>query len=164
MNPKIAIMTDDPGWHGAQLRAAMQIAGYESRFVSLKDCQLCTASTGPGIKMPGFENRLPDGVFVRGVPGGSLEEVIFYLDILHGLEALGVSVYNNTRAIERTVDKAMTSFLLHQAGIPTPVSQTVAGIEHAKAGLQGTDRRSSAGLQAFVWFPGQRYSTHSKHG
>ena len=132
MNPMIAIITDEPGWHGAQLQAALQLAGYESRFVSLKECQLCTASRGPGIKMPGFEKRLPDGVFVRGVPGGSLEEVIFYLDILHGLEALGVSVYNNTRAIERTVDKAMTSFLLFQAGLPTPAARVVAGFDAAK--------------------------------
>ncbi|MCH9048502.1 MAG: RimK family alpha-L-glutamate ligase [Proteobacteria bacterium] len=29
-------------------------------------------------------------------------------------------MYNNPRGIERTVDKAMTSFLLKQAGLPTP--------------------------------------------
>lgn len=149
MNPRIAIITDEPGWHGAQLRDAMQLAGYESRFVSLKDCMLHTTSAGPGIKMPGFESRLPDGVFVRGVPGGSLEEVIFYLDILHGMEALGVCVYNNTRAIERTVDKAMTSFLLHQAGIATPASQVVAGIERAKT----TARRELAAGHELVYKP-----------
>ena len=32
----------------------------------------------------------------------------------------GVIVYNNPRSIEKTVDKAMTSFLLKQAGLPTP--------------------------------------------
>jgi RimK family alpha-L-glutamate ligase len=70
--------------------------------------------------MKGFEDRLPEGVFVRGIPGGSLEQVTFYLDVLHGLERLGITVYNGARAIERTVDKAMTSFMLHQAAIPTP--------------------------------------------
>jgi tetrahydromethanopterin:alpha-L-glutamate ligase len=33
-----------------------------------------------------------------------------------------VAVYNNGRAIERTVDKAMTSFLLHRENIPTPTT------------------------------------------
>jgi len=33
---------------------------------------------------------------------------------------LGVKVYNSGRAIERTVDKAMTSLMLHHKSIPTP--------------------------------------------
>ncbi len=71
---------------------------------------------------PGYEDRLPDGVFVRGVPGGTLEQVVLRLDVLHALKLLGVPVYNDGRAIERTVDKAMTSFVLASAGIPTPAT------------------------------------------
>jgi RimK family alpha-L-glutamate ligase len=36
------------------------------------------------------------------------------------LKQLGVLIYNDGRAIERTVDKAMTSFLLQQNNITTP--------------------------------------------
>lgn len=72
------------------------------------------------ILLPGFDQEPPVGVFVRGVPGGTLEQVILRLDVLHGLRDLGLIVYNDARAIERTVDKAMTSFLLKRAGIPTP--------------------------------------------
>ena len=72
------------------------------------------------VVVPGFDRRMPDGVFVRGVPGGSLDEVVFYLDVLHALQSLGVPVYNDARAIERTVDKGMTSFLLRQARVATP--------------------------------------------
>lgn len=36
------------------------------------------------------------------------------------LKMLGVSIYNDGKAIERTVDKAMTSFLLHKNGIASP--------------------------------------------
>jgi RimK family alpha-L-glutamate ligase len=46
--------------------------------------------------------------------------VTLRLDVLHVLKTLGVVVYNEARAIERTVDKAMTSVLLKHAGIPTP--------------------------------------------
>jgi RimK family alpha-L-glutamate ligase len=82
--------------------------------------------------MPGFVDRLPDSVFVRGVPGGTLEQVIARLDVLHALKLLGVPVYNDARAIERTVDKAMTSFLLAHAGVATPPTWTLEPEEQAR--------------------------------
>ncbi len=60
------------------------------------------------------------GLVVRGIPTGSLEQVIFRVDVLHRLENLGVKVVNSATAIERTVDKFYTSTLLEDAGLPTP--------------------------------------------
>lgn len=117
--PKVAIITDAPGWHGAQIKEALVAHGLSSQYVSSMDCQMDIGTSNTQITLPGF-NALPLAVFVRGVPGGTLEQVIFRLNILHLLSNLGVVVYNNARGIERTVDKAMTSFLLQQAGIPTP--------------------------------------------
>jgi RimK family alpha-L-glutamate ligase len=117
---QIAIITDEPGWHGAQLRKAFATHGHACRFVSLTDCGFDLKSSRFGVCVPGFQRQLPAGVFVRGVPGGSLEQVVLYLDVLHALRELGVVVYNDAHAIERTVDKAMTSFLLRRAGVPTP--------------------------------------------
>jgi RimK family alpha-L-glutamate ligase len=118
--PEVAILTDDPGWHGARLREAFASRGIEIRFASLRDCRFDLHRAGRDVVVPGFDGRLPDGVFVRGVPGGTLEQVVLRLDVLHALKLLGVPVYNDGRAIERTVDKAMTSFVLANAGIPTP--------------------------------------------
>ena len=120
LQPQIAIITDDPGWHGNELSVALQNHGLGSHYLSLTECQFAFDDTDSMIMLPGFENRLPLGVFVRGVPGGSLDQVIFRLDILHALVGMGVTVYNEPRAIERTVDKAMTTLLLKQAGLPTP--------------------------------------------
>lgn len=128
---QLAIFTDDPGWHGARLKRAFAARGFDSRYVSLAACRLHLQGDGPPIVIPGFEDKLPAGAFVRGVPGGSLEQVTFYLDILHGLKHLGIPVYNDARAIERTVDKGMTSFLLRQAGIPTPATWVVNSREEA---------------------------------
>lgn len=127
---RIVIFTDDPGWHGARLKRAFAAKGYESVYASLTLCQL-NMDSGLPILIPGFENRLPNGAFVRGVPGGSLEQVVFYLNILHGLKHLGLTVYNDARSIERTVDKGMTSFLLKSAGIPTPAAWVVNSLEQA---------------------------------
>lgn len=119
---RIAIITDDPGWHGKRLREALAARGYASQYVSLTGCRLELDGAVPPVYLPDFAGCLPHGVFVRGLPGGTLEEVTFRLDILHALQLLGVTVYNDGRAIERTVDKAMTSFLLRRAGISTPAT------------------------------------------
>ncbi len=116
----IPIFTDDPGWHGKRLSQAFAARGREAVFISLKDCALDLTQGSAGVVIPGFEDGLPQGAFVRGVAGGTLQQVIARLDILHALKMLGVRVYNDGRAVERTVDKAMTSLLLHLNGVPTP--------------------------------------------
>lgn len=121
---RIPVFTDDPGWHGKRLQEAFAKRGYDAVFVSLKDCGFDlthgdSTHRSAGIKIPTFDT-LPQGVFVRGVPGGTLQQVVARLDILHALQMLGVQVYNDGVAIERTVDKAMTSFLLHHHKISTP--------------------------------------------
>src|SRR5258706_11507523 len=119
---RVVILTDDPGWHGARLRDAFESRDVEARFASLRDCRFDLRRPGRSVVLPGFEDHLPGGVFVRGVPGGTLEQVVLRLDVLHALKLLGVPVYNDGRAIERTVDKAMTSFVLANAGIATPAT------------------------------------------
>ena len=119
---RIAIFTDDPGWHGKQLRLAFASRGYSCEYVSLTECKFSIERGRIPVLIPGFEQALPDAAFVRGVPGGSLEEVVMYLDVLHALKAMNIPVYNDGHAVERSVDKGMTSFLLHNAGLPTPMT------------------------------------------
>ena len=116
---KVAIVTDTPGWHGEQLNKSLKEHGIASSYLSLTDCLIEITRDAHDIKLPGFD-ELPLGVFVRGIPGGSLEQVIFRLDLLHGLYDLGVTIFNTPKSIERTVDKPLTSILLNRAGLPTP--------------------------------------------
>lgn len=117
---QVAIITDDPGWHGRRLKEALKRHGLEGCYLSLMDAGLTVDDAGARVTLPYFESNPPLGVFIRGIPGGTLEQVIFRLDILHLYVETGVTVFNAPRAIERTVDKAMTSFLLRHAGLPTP--------------------------------------------
>lgn len=110
--------------------------------MALRDCTLDIQPGRGGVSIPGFTEQLPQGAFVRGVPGGTLQQVILRLDILHALQFLNVHVYNNGRAIERTVDKAMTSFLLHGMNIPTPKTWICESREHA---YSITQRETMAG-------------------
>lgn len=132
---RIPVFTDDPGWHGRRLSEAFAARGLEAVFVSLKDCALDLLPGHAGVVIPGFEEGLPPGVFVRGVPGGTVQQVIARLDILHALKMLGVLVYNDGRAVERTVDKAMTSFLLHRQHISTPLTWVCESRHHAQSVL-----------------------------
>lgn len=133
MPARIAIFTDEPGWHGRALKTCLSAQGFDARFVSLTACHVGLGGDMPGMRIPGFEHGLPEGAFVRGVPGGSLEEIVLRLDFLHMLEACGCAVFNTARTIERTVDKAMTSMLLAHHGLPTPVTFAGESLASARA-------------------------------
>jgi tetrahydromethanopterin:alpha-L-glutamate ligase len=119
MSLRVAILTDRPGWHGRELQRAFQALGVHSAFASLSDCRFDLEASPPRVRVPGFGNQEPDGVFVRAIETGSFEQITLRLSVLHALRELGVPVYNDARAIERSVDKAMTTFLLRRHGIPT---------------------------------------------
>ncbi len=130
---RIAVVIDEPAWHAAELRRALESLGAEVRLVRLQDCRLDLDGDGSGIVLPGFAGDLPDGVLVRDVPGGTLEQVVARLDLLHALRDAGVAVYNDARVIERTVDKGMTSLLLRRAGVATPPTCVTEAREQAAA-------------------------------
>jgi RimK family alpha-L-glutamate ligase len=138
-NKKIAIITDDPGWHGNQLSQSLATHGFGCNYVSLTDCLICTRYD-QGLLLPGFEKALPIGVFVRGIPGGTLEQVIFRLDVLHALQDLGICIYNEPRAIERTVDKPLTTLLLNRLGLPSPTTWICESAEQARTILDEETR------------------------
>jgi tetrahydromethanopterin:alpha-L-glutamate ligase len=130
----IAIFTDEPekqgGWHGAQLASALALRDVEAIFVSLQDCVIDLSAEKPNIQIPNF-SELSKAAFVRGIAGGTLQQITTRLNILHALKMLGVTVYNDGKAIERTVDKAMTSFLLQQNGVNTPKTWVCESRHHA---------------------------------
>lgn len=119
---RVAIFTDEPGWHGRRLARALLALGIEPMFASLSDCRVDLEANRWGIVVPGFEHALPDGVLVREIAKGSFEQVTLRLGLLHALAEWQVPVYNSARAIERTVDKSMTSMLLRKAGLATPAT------------------------------------------
>ncbi len=149
MSLEIAIVSDDRGggWHGARLRRAFRARDVAVRLVSLRQCRIDLTHGCRGLAIPGFERCLPDGVFVRGIASGTLEQIVLRLDVLHALREIGIPVYNDARAIERTVDKGMTSFLLGMAGIPTPPTCVTESAAQARAWLL---RETAAGHAVVV--------------
>lgn len=128
----IGLVTDSMDWHARQLITALSWRGVETVPVQLSACGMATASAS-GLHMDGFSKTLPDAVVVRTMSGGTFEAVTLRLGVLHALRELGVTVWNDARAIERCVDKSMTSFLLARAGIPTPETWATESYEQAHA-------------------------------
>lgn len=129
---RVAIFTDEVGWHTRRLQAALRRRGALGRCVDLADCRIDTGAAWHGLVIPGFGGALPDAAIVRGIAGGSFEQVTRRLGMLHALREFGVPVYNDARAIERSVDKAMTSVLLHAAGVATPPTWTTESAAEAQ--------------------------------
>ncbi len=119
----IVLFGDGRDWHGKSLLKAFKKRGLTPLRVTLNACGFST-TTASGLAIPGLGDRLPEGAFVRFVPGGTFEEVTLYLGVLHALRELGVTVWNDARAIERCVDKSTTTFFLQREGLPTPPTFT----------------------------------------
>ncbi|MBI1206014.1 MAG: RimK family alpha-L-glutamate ligase [Azospirillum sp.] len=121
-DPEVVVFTDQSDWHTAAVLEALDRRGVAASAVNLADCAFAIGDGRPGVALAGCGGRLPRGVLVRTIGRGSFEQVTLRLGLLHALAALGVVVCNSARAIERCVDKSMTSFLLARAGLPTPAT------------------------------------------
>lgn len=126
-------------WHARRIVRSLEAMGARVTVSSLPHCAFDTGLQS-GIDIPGFKGRLPDGVFVRSISAGTLEQITFRLGLLHALRESGVRVWNDARAIERCVDKSQTTFLLHKNGIPTPRTRVCETLEHAREYTEALDR------------------------
>lgn len=122
--PHVGLVVDNIDWHARALSRALTALGATSAPIRLTACGFATLSA-TGIAIDGFGDGPPDAILVRSMSGGSFEAVTLRLGILHAARELGVMVWNDARAIERCVDKSMTSFLLARAGIATPPAWAV---------------------------------------
>lgn len=108
---RIAILSRGGGWHVQDLIRAAADHGHAAEAV---DFRRLAADTG-AAPMAGF-----DAAIVRTMPVGSLEQIVFRMDVLHVLHAAGVPVLNPPRAVETCVDKYLATARLHAAGLPVP--------------------------------------------
>jgi RimK family alpha-L-glutamate ligase len=116
---KAAILGQKGGWHTESLRAALARHGVTAECHPVTQLTACVTSS-PRVSSGGTPLDDCDVVFVRAIPAGSLEQVIFRMDALRMLEQAGVRVVNSAIAIEHGVDKYYTAARLHDAGLPTP--------------------------------------------
>jgi RimK family alpha-L-glutamate ligase len=93
-----------------------------------------TAHVGykPYVKVVDF--GLPeslDALLVRPIGRGSLEELVFRMDVLYRLQRLGMCVINPPEAIEHCVDKYDVLAILEEKGIPVPRTAVTESVDKA---------------------------------
>ena len=108
------------GWNEL---AGSEIGGTSPRF---------PAATGP---LDPF-----DALIIRSMPAGSLEQVIFRMDVLGRVDAAGVVVLNPPRSLETAIDKYLTTARLSEAGIPTPRTIVVQTVDAAMEAFETLGR------------------------
>ena len=108
----VGILAAAQGWHLQDLTRAFSARGAEcvridpTRLVARRELDLPW--------------RDLDALLVRVIPPGSLEQIVFRIDLLHALADRGLPVVNAPRALERSIDKHWTTRLLEASGLPTP--------------------------------------------
>src|SRR4051812_47661091 len=115
----VAILGSSGGWHAQQLTDALAARGHEHRVLPVTR-MLGRIDGDVALRSRDVWLDDCDAVIVRGIPRGSLEQVIFRVDALHALQARGVTCVNGPRALERTIDKFLASALLARARVSTP--------------------------------------------
>ena len=131
----VAILGQNGGWHTESLSAVRwRCAGSAECYPVTQ----LTARVGGRPRLTAGTAPLDDCdvVFVRAIPSGSLEQVIYRMDALRMLEHAGVTVVNSALAIEHGVDKYYTSARLHDAGLPTPRTVVTERFDDALAAFE----------------------------
>jgi len=118
---RLGLLTrNERSWCSAQLLKAMRRAGVEPlclRFPHL----VAKVGYSPAASADDVDIlRELSALIIRPIGRGSLEEIIFRMDLLHRLERLGLLVVNPSRSIERAVDKYYALTLLEEHGLPVP--------------------------------------------
>jgi RimK family alpha-L-glutamate ligase len=120
---QIAILSRGTGWHVADLvRAAGEMGhrGVAVDFRTLSDQSLAHF----------------DAALIRTMPAGSLEQIVFRMDLLHAAVNDGMPIWNPPRAAETCVDKFLTTHRLQLAGMPTPKTYTCQRTNDAMAAFE----------------------------
>ena len=129
---RIGILGSRRGWHVAALMRALEERGIPAECFPITRL-VAKIADEPRVRVGEQVLEGFDAIIVRTIPGGTLEQIIFRVDVLHRLEDLGVRVVNSARTIERAVDKYYTSALLEDAGIPTPRTVVTERFDEAMA-------------------------------
>jgi len=129
---KTLILTEKEGWHFEQLKSALEKINHTVISGCLSNISLSLINNQ--IKILINNRPIPEinNVIVRFVPGGTLEEITYYLNILKIFDEMDVRVINTAQQIESTVDKLYTSYFMSKHNVKTPNTYIYRGYENAK--------------------------------
>ncbi len=133
---RIGVITrNEDAWCSTQLRQALVKNNIPSTFLNFRDI---AARVNMRPEASANQRNLIadlDALIIRPIGRGSLEEIIYRMDLLHRLERLGMLVVNPAFSIERSVDKYHTLALFEEQGLPVPRTVVTESLEEALKGF-----------------------------
>lgn len=132
---RVAVLTSPDSWYFRDLRRAaegrltLEPVAF-SQILSAINLDAAFMAASKGLYLADF-----DAVLVRTMPPGSLEQVVFRMDVLGELERRGQVILNPPRALETAVDKYLASARLQAAGLPTPRTYVCQTADEAMVGF-----------------------------
>lgn len=129
---KIGIITrNEDGWCSTQLREALARQNVTPVCFSFSRMLARVRYKTPASTADVDVVRDLSALIIRPIGRGSLEEIIFRMDMLHMLERLGMLIVNPPASIERCVDKFYALALLDENGVPVPRTAVTESPEEA---------------------------------
>ena len=118
---KFGIVTRNPNaYSSTQLRIALEKRGIPYTCFSFP-WLVARVGYKPYLKVRDVDVfKDLNALIIRPIGRGSLEEIVFRMDVLYRLERLGFYVVNPPEAIEHCVDKYDLLAILEDAGLPVP--------------------------------------------
>jgi RimK family alpha-L-glutamate ligase len=134
---RIGIATKNrDSYSSAQLREALKKHNVPYECFSFPQL-IAHVGYGPLLKRRQFSIKEQlDALIIRPIGRGSLEELVFRMDILYRLQRSGLYVINPPEAIEHCVDKYDILAILEENGIPVPRTAVTENVEEAMIAFQ----------------------------
>ena len=111
------------------------LAGRCGNYPDRNSDQVSESTAGSSVARwfaAGVDLTTLDALLVRTMPSGSLEEIVFRMDILGCYQRQGGLVVNPPRAVEVAVDKYLATCRVVMAGIPVPRTIVCQDVQQAR--------------------------------
>jgi len=134
---KVGILTrNQDAWCSSRLLTSFRRNGADPVALSFSDLT-ARLRMGPYVTL-GQIDLIKDlgAILVRPIGRGSLDEVIFQMDLLHKLSRSGLTVINHPSAIERAVDKYYALSILDEKHVPVPRTVVTENVSEALAAFR----------------------------
>ena len=115
----IAIISDLHDWHSDQIELFLKQNKFKTIKVTFQELKVSFKKNRIFFENNNLLNNI-NGVWVRFLKNGTIEEITTKLTILHLLSASNIYVHNSGLTIEKTVDKIRSTGILEINNIKSP--------------------------------------------
>jgi ribosomal protein S6--L-glutamate ligase len=123
---RIAVLGNQPNWSLTEIER-VAVGRHEVCFVEWKRLLAILGAE----EFAGAPQIAVDAMIVRSMPAGSLEQVVFQMDLLARIAQGGCRIINAPRSLEISIDKFLTLALLRENGLPVPETRVCQRCEDA---------------------------------